>query len=260
MASKKERLKKKQESRNKREKHKKAKRFSDVTGISFRNMKPRQIKRALDGVLAQAQNANQKAQKLIDRYTDENMIFYDLYNSIIHKILNVVNDLDPITKQYNTVEDLPAIPSTDDLKDIQYIEPQDISIINQFNDAHATDLTVETDWGVDELTNTHNGLIEYKEYLGLYSNSQFAQNYEKAGEVIDDAGTALDDLNAIIADEINTVPNDSETTLRLIKMEFETKAAEKFYSSDQARQMRVLHDYIHTDYGTADDEDYYNQL
>lgn len=63
MASKKERLKKKQESRIKREKHKKAKRFSDVTGISFRNMKPRQIKRALDGVLAQAQNAKPKGSK-----------------------------------------------------------------------------------------------------------------------------------------------------------------------------------------------------
>lgn len=56
------------------------------------------------------------------------------------------------------------------------------------------------------------------------------------------------------------MPNDSETTLRLIKMAFETKAAEKFYSSDQERRKRILGGYIHTHTGTADDEDKYNQL
>lgn len=260
MASKKERLKKKQDSRAKYEQHKKAKRFSDVTGISFRNIKPRQIKRAFDGVLAQAQKAIKKAQTVIDYYQDENVVFYDLYNSIIHKILNLVNDLTPIDKHYNNVDELPAIPSINDLTDIPFFEQQDISIIRTVNDEHTTELTNQTEWSVQGLSNLNNDLIEYKEYLGLYTNSQFAQNYEKAGELIDDAGTALDDLNKIIRDEINTVPNDAKTTLRLIKMEFETKAAEKFYSSDQARQMRVLHNYIHTDYGTADDEDYYNQL
>lgn len=260
MASKKERLKKKQDSRVKREDHKKAKRFSDVTGVSFRNIKPRQIKRAFDGVLAQAKEANKKAQMVIDKYSDENVVFYNLYNSIIHKILKLVNDLTPIDQHYNSVDELPAIPSIDDLNELSFVEPQNISIIHTFNDAHSTELTNQTEWSVQRLTQLHNGLMEYKEQLGLYSHSQFAQNYEKAGELIDDAGTALDDLNKIIRDEINTVPNNSETTLRLIKMEFERKADEKFYSSDQARQMRVLHDYIHTEYGTADDEDAYNQL
>lgn len=260
MASKKERLRKKRESRASYEEHKKNMRTKSRTGISLKNKTVPQMKRALDGVLAQAENANQKAQKLIDYYKDENAVFYDLYNSIIHKMLNLVNNLKPINQHYNHVDELPAIPTIDDLNDIPFFEQQDISIIRTFNDEHTTDLTSETDWSVQELSNLHNDLNEYKEYLGVNTNSQFARNYEKAGEMIDDAGTALDDLNKIIRDEINTVPNDAKTTLRLIKMEFETKAAEKFYSSDQARQMRVLHDYIHTDYGTADDEDYYNQL
>lgn len=122
---------------------------------------------------------NQKAQKLIDRYTDENMIFYDLYNSIIHKILNVVNDLEPITKQYNTVDELPPIPSIPTLNAIPYIEREDISIINKFNDEHTTDLTLDTEWSIYELTKLHNALIEYKEYYGMKTNSQYARNYEK---------------------------------------------------------------------------------
>ena len=260
MASKKERLKKKQESRRKREDHKKAKRFSDVNGISFRAIKPRQIKRAFDYTLSDGKKTMQKAQMVIDKYSDDNAVFYRLYNSIIHKMVKLVNDLTPIDKQYNHVDELPAIPTTDDLNELSFVEQQDISIIHRFNDAHSTELTNQTDWSVHQLTQLHQDLNEYKEQLGLYSHSQFAQNYEKAGEMIDDATTALDDLNKIIVDEINTVPNNAKTTLRLIKMEFERKADEKFYSSDQARQMRVLHDYIHTEYGTADDEDAYNQL
>lgn len=54
-------------------------------------------------MLAQAQNANKKAQMVIDKYSDDNAVFYSLYNSIIHKMVKLVNDLTPIDKQYNRV-------------------------------------------------------------------------------------------------------------------------------------------------------------
>lgn len=220
----------------------------------------RQNKRALNEVLAFAEDATHKAQTLIDKYNDDDTLFYNIYNSIIHKIMARVNSLKPIDVRYNKVNALPAIPSIDNLTEIPLAEYPNTQIIHTFNDAHSTELTDNTDWSAKQLSQLHNSLMEYKEQLGLYNNSQFATNYEKAGELIDDSGTAIADLNKIIVNEINTVPNNSTTTFRLIKMEFESKVAEKFYSSDQARQMRVLHDYIHVETGNADDEDYYNQL
>lgn len=203
-----------------------------------------------------------------------------IYSSIISRTNKLVNSLKPINKEYaliHTDKPLPSkltkhhntysfvdIPNVDlDYLDTHNsdVNPINLSQLSARWEEHQIDILNEhTNWSVSELSQLHNSLMEYKEQLGLYSNSQFATNYEKAGELIDDSGTAIADLNKIIANEIDTVPNNSSTTFRLIKMEFESKVAEKFYSSDQARQMRVLHDYIHVEHGNADDEDYYNQL
>lgn len=242
MASKKERLKKKQESRNRREDHKEKQRKKDKTGISFRNKKPKQIKRALDNTLSNAEKTIQKAQELKETYNKEN-----IYNIIIQRFENIVNDLKPIQYTANRINvDLPRIPNLDELTDIPLVENQDTSILGIFNENHKTELSLETDnWSALNLEHLDMLLNALKEYYGIGSNSTFEENYMNAGIMIGDETKAEDDLNKIIKEEVERGQNDADRTAQLIEYRFERMVAERFDNSDRVKQQRTLNKTAH---------------
>lgn len=242
MASKKERLKKKQESRNRREDHKKKQREKSKTGISFRNKKPKQIKRALDNTLSNAEKTIQKAQELKETYNKEN-----IYNIIIQRFENIVNDLKPIQYTANRINvDLPRIPNLDELTDIPLVENQDTSILGIFNENHKTELSLETDnWSALNLEHLDMLLNALKEYYGIGSNSTFEENYMNAGIMIGDETKAEDDLNKIIKEEVERGQNDADRTAQLIEYRFERMVAERFDNSDRVKQQRTLNKTAH---------------
>lgn len=242
MASKKERLKKKQASRNKREEHKEKQREKNKTGISFRNKKPKQIKRALDNTLSNAEKTIQKAQELKETYNKEN-----IYNIIIQRFENIVNDLKPIQYTANRINvDLPRIPNLDELTDIPLVENQDTSILGIFNENHATDLSLETDnWSTFNLEHLDMLINAIKEYYGIGSNSTFEENYINAGIMIGDETKAEDDLNKIIKEEVERGQNDADRTAQLIEYRFERMVAERFDNSDRVKQQRTLNKTAH---------------
>lgn len=242
MASKKERLRKKQNSRIKREDYKEKQRKKNKTGISFRNMKPRQIKRALDNTLSKAEKTKQKAQRLKETYDNQN-----IYNIIIQRFENIVNDLKPIHYKADRITlDLPSIPDLDELTDIALVENQDTSILGTFNENHATDLSLDTDnWSAFNLEHLDMLINAIKEYYGIGSNSTFEENYLTAGVIIGDETKAEDDLNKIINEEVERGQNDADRTAQLIEYRFERMVAERFDNSDRVKQQRTLNKTAH---------------
>lgn len=243
MASKKERLRKKRESRNRREDHKDKQRKKNKTGISFRNKKPKQIKRALDNTLSKAEKTIQKAQRLNETYSDKE----NIYNIIIQRFENIVNDLKPIHYNASRINiDLPSMPNLDELKDIALVENQDTSILGIFNENHATSLSLETDnWSAFNLEHLDMLINALKEYYGIGSNSTFEENYLNAGAMIGDETKAEDDLNKIINEEVERGQNDADRTAQLIEYRFERMVAERFDNSDRVKQQHTLNKTAH---------------
>lgn len=214
------------------------------------------IERTFNETIANASAIIKKVQSKYDINDDDNVAGKLIYNSIITKIGQVVNQFKPITRIYNTInEDI----NLENLKSSINVDAFDFSLYNfeeqitdndlkSINDNHNTDLTTDIDnWSLGELQLLDMFIVNgMHEYYGLGQNSQFEKNYIQAGELIGLDSKPLDDLNKIVEEEIERGNNDAARTYDLIWYRFEDMKAERFDNSDKIKRQRALNKHTKT--------------
>lgn len=215
------------------------------------------IERTFNETIAKASAMIKKVQSKYDiNDDDDNVASKLIYNSIITKIGQVVNQFKPITRVYNTInEDI----NLENLKSSINVDEFDFSLYNYeeqitdndlktINDNHNLELTTDVDnWSLGELQLLDMFIVNgMHEYYGLGQNSQFEKNYIQAGKLMALDSKPLDDLNKIVEEEIERGNNDAARTYDLIWYRFEAMKAERFDNSDKIKREQTLNKHTKT--------------